>query len=85
MSAAFETPYMAIPGAAVTPAVIKTDFARALYEGREQQVADAYPLKRLGVPTDVAGPVCFLLSEDAAWITGQTLIIDGGGTLAPVM
>lgn len=70
---------------AVAPAVIKTDFARALYEGREQEVADAYPLKRLGVPTDVAGPACFLLSDDAAWITGQTLIIDGGGTLAPVM
>jgi NAD(P)-dependent dehydrogenase (short-subunit alcohol dehydrogenase family) len=70
---------------AVAPAVIKTDFARALYEGRERQVADAYPLKRLGMPADVAGPVCFLLSEDAAWITGQTIIIDGGGTLAPVM
>ncbi|WP_394771381.1 SDR family oxidoreductase [Lacisediminihabitans sp.] len=68
---------------AVAPAVIKTDFARALYEGREQQVADAYPLKRLGLPADVAGPVCFLLSDDAAWITGQTIIIDGGGTLSP--
>lgn len=70
---------------AVAPAVIKTDFAKALYEGREEQVAAAYPLKRLGIPADVAGPVCFLLSEDAAWITGQTIIIDGGGTLAPVL
>lgn len=70
---------------AVAPAVIKTDFAKALYEGREEQVAGAYPLKRLGIPADVAGPVCFLLSEDAAWITGQTVIIDGGGTLAPVL
>jgi 3-oxoacyl-[acyl-carrier protein] reductase len=41
-------------------------------------------LRRLGVPTDVAGPVTFLLSEDAAWITGQTIIIDGGGSLAQV-
>jgi NAD(P)-dependent dehydrogenase (short-subunit alcohol dehydrogenase family) len=70
---------------AVAPAVIKTDFAKALYEGREEKVAAAYPLKRLGIPADVAGPVCFLLSDDSAWITGQTLIIDGGGTLAPVL
>lgn len=70
---------------AVAPAVIKTDFAKALYEGREEQVAAAYPLKRLGIATDVAGPVTFLLSDDAAWITGQTLVIDGGGTLAPVL
>jgi NAD(P)-dependent dehydrogenase (short-subunit alcohol dehydrogenase family) len=70
---------------AVAPAVIKTDFAKALYEGREAEVSATYPLKRLGIPTDVAGPVTFLLSEDAAWITGQTLIIDGGGSLAPVL
>jgi NAD(P)-dependent dehydrogenase (short-subunit alcohol dehydrogenase family) len=66
---------------AVAPAVIKTDFAKALYEGREEKVAAGYPLKRLGVPTDVAGPVAFLLSEDAAWVTGQTNNIDGGGSL----
>jgi NAD(P)-dependent dehydrogenase (short-subunit alcohol dehydrogenase family) len=70
---------------AVAPAVIKTDFAKALYEGREAEVSATYPLKRLGIPTEVAGPVTFLLSEDAAWITGQTIIIDGGGSLAPVL
>jgi NAD(P)-dependent dehydrogenase (short-subunit alcohol dehydrogenase family) len=70
---------------AVAPAVIKTDFAKALYEGREEAVAAGYPLGRLGLPVDVAGPVCFLLSEDSAWITGQTIVIDGGGTLAPVL
>lgn len=64
---------------AVAPAVIKTDFARTLYEGREEQVADGYVLKRLGVPEDVAAPVAFLLSDDASWITGQTLVINGGG------
>ena len=63
---------------AVAPAVIKTAFARALYEGREEQAAAVYPLRRLGEPSDVAGPVAFLLSDDAAWVTGQTLIIDGG-------
>lgn len=63
---------------AVAPAVVKTVFARALYEGREDAAAAAYPLGRLGEPDDVAGPVAFLLSDDAAWVTGQTLLIDGG-------
>jgi NAD(P)-dependent dehydrogenase (short-subunit alcohol dehydrogenase family) len=66
---------------AVAPAVIKTRFATALYEGREEQVAATYPLGRLGVPEDVAGTVAFLCSPDAAWITGQTVVIDGGVTL----
>ena len=66
---------------AVAPAVVKTKFAEALYEGREEKVVRAYPMKRLGVPEDVAGAVSFLLSADASWITGQTLTIDGGVTL----
>lgn len=63
---------------AVAPAVVKTRFATALYEGREEEVASAYPLKRLGVPDDIASVVAFLLSEDAGWMTGQTLTVDGG-------
>jgi NAD(P)-dependent dehydrogenase (short-subunit alcohol dehydrogenase family) len=66
---------------AVAPAVVKTRFAEALYEGREEKVAAAYPMKRLGVPEDVAGAVSFLLSRDASWVTGQTLVVDGGVTL----
>jgi NAD(P)-dependent dehydrogenase (short-subunit alcohol dehydrogenase family) len=66
---------------AVAPAVVKTRFATALYEGREEQVSAAYPLKRLGVPEDVAGAVVFLLSDQASWITGQILVLDGGVTL----
>ena len=67
---------------AVAPGVVKTNFASALFEGREEQVSAAYPLKRLGVPEDVAGAVAFLLSDQASWITGQTLVLDGGVTLA---
>ncbi|MHB8186069.1 MAG: SDR family oxidoreductase [Dermatophilaceae bacterium] len=66
---------------AVAPAVVKTQFAQALYEGREDKVAARYPLKRLGVPEDIAGAVSFLLSSDSSWITGQTLVIDGGVSL----
>jgi NAD(P)-dependent dehydrogenase (short-subunit alcohol dehydrogenase family) len=67
---------------AVAPAVVKTKFATALYEGREEEVSAAYPLKRLGVPDDIAAAVAFLLSDEASWITGQTLVLDGGVTLA---
>ncbi len=67
---------------AVAPAVVKTAFASALYEGREEHVAAAYPLRRLGVPEDVSSVVAFLLSRDAAWMTGQTVVVDGGMTLA---
>jgi 3-oxoacyl-[acyl-carrier protein] reductase len=63
---------------AVAPAIVKTDFASVLYEGREEKVAAGYPLGRLGVPDDIAGAVAFLASPDAGWITGQTLVLDGG-------
>lgn len=60
--------------------MVKTKFAAALYEGHEEAAAAAYPLKRLGVPDDVAGAVAFLLSDEASWITGELLVIDGGLT-----
>jgi len=63
---------------ALAPAVVKTVFATALYEGREEQVASTYPLGRLGVPADIASAAAFLLSDEASWITGQTLVLDGG-------
>jgi NAD(P)-dependent dehydrogenase (short-subunit alcohol dehydrogenase family) len=63
---------------AIAPAVVKTRFAQALYEGREEEAAAAYPLKRLGVPEDIGGAAAFLTSDQAGWITGQTLVIDGG-------
>jgi NAD(P)-dependent dehydrogenase (short-subunit alcohol dehydrogenase family) len=68
---------------AVAPAVVKTQFARALYEHGEQDLAAQYPLKRLGVPDDVAAAVAYLASDDAAWVTGETIVLDGGATLSP--
>jgi NAD(P)-dependent dehydrogenase (short-subunit alcohol dehydrogenase family) len=67
---------------AIAPAVVKTKFARALYEGREDEVASHYPLKRLGTPEDTAKLAAFLLSDDASWITGETVTIDGGVTVS---
>jgi 3-oxoacyl-[acyl-carrier protein] reductase len=62
----------------IAPAVVKTKFAAALYEGREEEAAAGYPMGRLGVPEDIGGAAAFLLSEQASWITGQNLVIDGG-------
>ncbi|MCU1693679.1 MAG: family oxidoreductase [Frankiales bacterium] len=67
---------------AIAPAVVKTRFAEKLYEGREEEVAAAYPMGRLGLPEDTAKAACFLLSDDAGWITGETLVVDGGVTVA---
>jgi NAD(P)-dependent dehydrogenase (short-subunit alcohol dehydrogenase family) len=63
---------------AVAPAVVKTRFAEALYEGREDEVAAQYPVGRLGVPEDVGEAAAFLLGAGAGWITGQTIVLDGG-------
>lgn len=65
----------------VAPGVVKTRFAAPLYENREDEVAETYPLRRLGVPEDIAAAVTFLLSEQASWITGRTIEVDGGITL----
>ncbi|WP_326751561.1 SDR family oxidoreductase [Streptomyces hirsutus] len=63
---------------AIAPAVVKTKFAQALYEGREEEVVASYPLGRLGVPSDIGGAAAFLTSDQSDWVTGQTLVVDGG-------
>jgi len=66
---------------AVAPGLVKTDFARALWEPAEELVASHLPLKRLGEPDDIARSVVFLASEASSWITGQVLVVDGGAML----
>jgi NAD(P)-dependent dehydrogenase (short-subunit alcohol dehydrogenase family) len=63
---------------AVAPAVVRTRFAGALYEGREAEAAAQYPVGRLGEPEDVGEAAAYLLGDGAGWVTGQTLVLDGG-------
>jgi len=67
---------------AVAPGLVATDMSRALWEGeQEQREAGLLPLGRLGDPDDIAAAVCFLLSADSSWTTGQVLDVDGGRLL----
>ena len=63
---------------AVAPGVIDTDMTRALSEEQRAALAAQIPLGRLGEPADIAAAVCFLASTAAAWITGETLHVNGG-------
>lgn len=66
---------------AIAPGLVKTDFARALWEPNEAATANMLPMKRLGTPADIANSAVFLASDAASWITGQTLVVDGGALL----
>lgn len=66
----------------IAPGLVKTDMARALWEPNEERIARAMPLGRLGEPTDIAEGVLFLASDLASWITGHTLVVDGGALVA---
>lgn len=63
---------------AVAPGFIVTPMTDVLTDAQKEQMAALIPLKRFGTPDDVARAVAFLLSEDAAYITGQTLSVNGG-------
>jgi NAD(P)-dependent dehydrogenase (short-subunit alcohol dehydrogenase family) len=73
---------------AVCPGVVETDLVRTDFEDHgdwddvRASMAEEYPLGRLGQPEDVADAVAFLASDEADWITGQTLVIDGGYSCA---
>ncbi|HEV7871299.1 MAG TPA: SDR family oxidoreductase [Modestobacter sp.] len=63
---------------AVAPAVVKTRFAEALFTGREDSLSKQYPVGRLGIPEDIGEAAAYLLGDGAGWVTGQTLVLDGG-------
>ncbi len=63
---------------AVAPGFIQTDMTDALPESIRSAVVERIPLGRFGVPEDIAATVAFLAGAEAAYITGQTLVVDGG-------
>lgn len=69
---------------ALAPGLIKTDFARALWEDpvRLKRAENQTPLRRIGDPIDIAGTALFLASDAAAYMTGQTIVADGGETIS---
>jgi len=64
----------------IAPGLVKTDFARALWDTpeAERRSSAGNPLRRLGEPDDIAGAAVFLASRAGAWMTGQSIIVDGG-------
>jgi NAD(P)-dependent dehydrogenase (short-subunit alcohol dehydrogenase family) len=69
---------------ALAPGLVKTKLAAALWEGPgEDRIAAHIPLRRLGLPDDVAAAALFLASDASSWITGQTFVVDGGTLTQP--
>jgi len=68
----------------IAPGLVKTDFARALWENPDLAgpIIESTPLKRLGEPQDIAGVAVLLAADAGSWITGQTIVVDGGDTVS---
>ena len=69
---------------AIAPGLIKTYFAKALWDNPDilEQSTSTTPLKRIGIPDEIAGAAVFLASDAGAFMTGQQLVVDGGQTIA---
>ncbi len=67
----------------IAPGLVKTHLARALWEGKEEEISKYMPLARLGEPEDIANAAVFLAGDLSSWMTGQTLVVDGGSTIRP--
>ncbi|NUP15796.1 MAG: SDR family oxidoreductase [Streptomyces sp.] len=70
---------------AVAPGVVRTKLAEALWKEHEQTVSASTALGRIGEPADIASAVAFLVSDAASWITGETMVIDGGQLLGDAL
>lgn len=65
----------------IAPGVVRTHLARALWENNEEAISKYMPLGRIGEPVDIAHAAVFLAGETASWMTGQTLVVDGGSRI----
>jgi 3-oxoacyl-[acyl-carrier protein] reductase len=77
-SVALEVASRGITANVVTPGLIETEMTRAMTSEARDEWAAKIPLRRLGTPADVASAVCFLASDEASYITGQVLAVNGG-------
>jgi NAD(P)-dependent dehydrogenase (short-subunit alcohol dehydrogenase family) len=66
---------------AIAPGLVRTSFARALWESSDPDRAWPWPLRRIGSPEDIAKAALYLASDLSSWVTGQVLIVDGGASL----
>ena len=80
-SLALEVASRGITANVVAPGMIETDMTAALDERARDALCSRIPMRRLGTPDDVAGAVCFLVSDEASYITGQVLSVNGGMSL----
>jgi NAD(P)-dependent dehydrogenase (short-subunit alcohol dehydrogenase family) len=82
-TAAMEFGELGIRVNAVVPGLVRTEMSEILWKNElsRQAFLDLMPIPRLGEPEDVAGMIVFLLSEEASWMTGQLVGIDGGTTI----
>jgi NAD(P)-dependent dehydrogenase (short-subunit alcohol dehydrogenase family) len=67
----------------IAPGLVKTDFASYLVDNFGDRLAAQLPTQRLGEPHDIASLAVFLMSDAAGWITGETIVIDGGAGVRP--
>ncbi|MEO5878361.1 MAG: SDR family oxidoreductase [Streptosporangiaceae bacterium] len=70
---------------AIAPGLVKTQLASGLIADNEEAIARSLPLGRLGEPEDIATAAAFLAGDAASWLTGQTIVVDGGSIIRPAI
>lgn len=70
---------------AIAPGIVRTQLARALWEGHEEVLNRHLPLGRIGEPDDIAQAAVFLAGSASSWMTGQTMVVDGGALIRPTL
>ena len=68
---------------AIAPGLVRTELAREMWQEHEQAVSEHIPLRRVGEPDDIASVALALVSDATSWMTGQTVVVDGGATTQP--